>query len=146
MDSEETTIKNLTLAHMSALTKTLEAIEVQITALKSVISKLDAEDEDEEVEEKPKKKAAKKKSTKKKKPVEEDEDLEDDEDEEDDSFEDDEDEEESVTKQDVIKALQKYAKKHSKAKAVNVMKRVTKKASIHDVDPSKYDALLAKLN
>lgn len=161
--------KDLTLtllaAHTAALEKTMQAVEVQVASTKTALKLLNEyiaetavtpnEDDDNEVdaEEKPAKKKPAKPAKKK---VEKDEDEETDEDESEsedeeesdseDEDEESEDEEESeLDREDVVAALQAYAAKHDKAKAIKIMKKITGVENTHKVAPKHYAALIKAL-
>ena len=75
----------------------------------------------------------------------EDEDDAEDEDEEDSDDEDEEDSEAGPTKEDVIKALNKYAKANTRAEAKTLLKKVGGADSIAKIKKEKYPLLLKKL-
>lgn len=66
---------------------------------------------------------------------------------EEESFEDEAEEEtaKTVTKEDALKALQAYSKKHSRDKAMTVLKKYAKTGAVKDVPPAKYGDLVNAL-
>lgn len=65
---------------------------------------------------------------------------------EEESFEEEEETEaKTVTKEDALKALQAYAKKHNRDKAMTILKKYAKSGAVKDVPPAKYGDLVNAL-
>lgn len=155
-------LKTLTASHLNALNATVQSLETQVAALKTVLKGVPNDDteESEEVEESAPKKRGR---PKKEKAVEEEEDEDfsdveptEEEDESDDGESEDDDFEEQEEKPapkksskgptlaDVIKALQVYSTEHSRKDAMKKLGKFKVK-SVHDLNPKHFGDLIESL-
>jgi hypothetical protein len=150
---QKSLVENLTAAHLNALNKTVEAVEVQLTALKHTLASMGGEpaeaEEDEDEEQaapasKKRKKATLAEELEAAKEDEEAEEAEEDKDEDEDEEDEDEEDGDAPTLADVNAALKKYAATNPKGRK-GALKKLHSMGvkSTKELSPKQYAKMIA---